>query len=105
MAKKEIDIANLEEKLTALCGLDFEDAYRDEVKSGNTGTKAEIVGDRSFLMRLAAKALKVPTNDLKALSIKDYFKISEVVAIFLSSSLPTQADLIQLTPSADSQSA
>ena len=93
MAKKNIDITNLEEKLTTLTGIDLEEAISDEIRAGNTTPREKIFADRSFLIRLAAKALGVKPADLKNQPVKDYFYISEYTAIFLTNSLPTLKDL------------
>lgn len=104
MAKRKIDIANLEDKLSTLTGLDFEEAISDEIRAGNPTPRDKIFGDRSFLIRLAAKAMGVKPADLKNQPVKDYFYISEYTAIFLTNCLPTLKDLNQSDSCEDSPS-
>ena len=78
---KNIDTTNLTEKLESLRGLDFEAAETQERAAGNSAI--EMSFSKSFQARLAAKALGVNIHDIKALPMKEYFKITNAVSRFL----------------------
>ena len=91
MAKK-IDTTNLTEKLATLRGLDFEQAEAEERGAGNAAI--EMTFSKSFQARLAAKALGVNVNDIKALPLAKYYSITAEVSRFLfSSSVSVEMDL------------
>ena len=78
---KKIDTSKLTEKLEGLRGLDYEAAEADERRTGNTAV--ELSFSKGFQIRLAAMALGFNVHDLKALPVKDYFKVTNEVSRFL----------------------
>lgn len=83
MATK-IDTSNLEENLKTLSGLDFEDCEKAERAAGNTQPLIQF--SAGFLIRLAARALHMNYNELKALPLNEYVRITGTVTTFLYSS-------------------
>lgn len=87
MATK-IDMTNLEDRLKTLSGLDFEACEREERAAGNTQPLVQFTS--GFAVRLAARALGVNHNVLKALPINEYTQITGRTTNFLfSDSEPT----------------
>lgn len=77
----QIDYEHLEEKLSALRGLDFELTEAEELSAGNKAV--EVFFTKSFQARLASKALNVNLYDIKELPINEYFKLTNEVSRFL----------------------
>ena len=82
MAMK-IDTSNLEENLKTLSGLDFEECEKLERQGGNTQPLIQF--SAGFLIRLAGRALGVNINELKALPLNEYVRITGIVTNFLYS--------------------
>lgn len=76
-----IDISKLDEGLNKLRGLDFEQCEAQERAAGNTFP--ELSFNKSFQARLAARALDVPTADIKELPLKQFAKVTQAVFNFL----------------------
>lgn len=83
MAMK-IDTTNLEENLKTLSGLDFEKCEKAERAAGNTQPLIQF--STGFLIRLAARALGMNYNELRALPLNEYVRITGAVTLFLFSS-------------------
>ena len=79
--ENKIDASDLELKLAALKGHDFELAEFAERNKGNSSPL--ITFSSAFQARLAAIALKCTPDDLKDLSIKEYTAIINRTANFL----------------------
>ena len=86
---------NLEEKLRGLTGDDFEAAEREERMLGNNFAP-DISLTKSFQIRLAAKALGVPADEVRRLPMNQYNMIASRVFNFLFN--PSDAE----TPATDS---
>ena len=81
----EVDYEKLRQGLELLNGLDFEQAEKMEHMNGNFAP--DIGSSKGFQARLAAKALKVPVQELQILPISEYVKITGFVFDFLYSGL------------------
>lgn len=68
-----IDYQKLEEGLNKLTGYDLLTLEQEERLTGNTAL--ELSTSKSFQARLAAKALNMNVNDLKALPLKEFNQI------------------------------
>lgn len=79
----KIDLTTLTEKLSALTGTDMEAAEREARLMGDSALELSI--SKCYQCILAAKALGVPPDDLRALPARKYQKIVSTVLIFLSS--------------------
>lgn len=90
-----IDIDKLNEGLNTLRGYEFELADTQERAAGNTAF--EIALSKGFQSRLAAMALKIPVDEIKALPVRDYLKVCAHVSNFLF--LPS----VDATPSTNSE--
>jgi len=90
-----IDIDKLNEGLNNLRGYEFELAETQERASGNTF--ADLSFTKGFQARLAAMALKIPADEIKALPLRDYTKVCGAVFNFLYS--PSES----ATPSTNSE--
>lgn len=77
----KIDLTNLEEKLQGLTGNDFAEAENEERLSGNIMPMIQF--STAFLIRLAARALGVNHNDLKAMPMNEYTRVASRVSNFL----------------------
>ena len=88
----KIDTTNLEERLKTLTGRDFEEAEKEERRTGNTMPMIQFTS--GFAVRLAARALGVVPAELKALPLNEYAQISGRVTNFLftSEETPTAAE-------------
>ncbi|MBR4153369.1 MAG: hypothetical protein IKT98_10480 [Selenomonadaceae bacterium] len=82
-----VDLEKLDEGLSKLTGLDYEEAARAERATGNNAVA--LATDERFLIRLAAIALETNANELKALPIKDYMLIYSRTLNFLFTSEAT----------------
>jgi len=86
MAKEnKIEIKNLREKLETLSGVDFEEAEREEMQSGNKAD--DVTMTRSYAIRIAARALGVKPVDLKKFPVLEYLAIIRQVNNFFLSGL------------------
>lgn len=77
----KIDLTNLEEKLQGLTGNDFAEAESEERLSGNIMPMIQF--STPFLIRLAARALGINHNDIKALPMNEYAKVAARTSNFL----------------------
>ncbi len=92
MAKEKIsNFENLEEKLDCLSGTDLEECEKEEVIAGNKAVN--IFGTRTFLIRLAAKALGVPLADLKNLPMRQYLRLVRRTDLFFADVLDLKIPL------------
>jgi len=76
-----IDFDKLNEGLNNLRGYEFELAETQERTAGNSAFEMSL--SKSFQARLAAMALKVPVDEIKALPVRDYMKVCLHVSNFL----------------------
>ena len=90
-----IDIDKLNEGLNNLRGYEFELAETQERAIGNN--YVDLSFTKSFQARLAAMALKVPVDEIKALPLRDYSKTCSTVFTFLFNTSDNA------TPSANSE--
>lgn len=82
----DIKFDELEEKLEGLTGADFEAVQKNfKLKNPNFVGVAQL--DTGFQAELAANALGVNVNELKALPLRKYNKILQAVSRFLFSDL------------------
>lgn len=79
-----IDISKLNEGLNNLRGYDLEMAETQERATGNTF--ADLSFTKGFQARLAAIALKVPVDEIKALPLREYTRVCGTVFSFLFNS-------------------
>ena len=66
----KIDTTNLEERLKTLTGRDFEEAEKEERRTGNTMPMIQFTS--GFLARLGARALGVNPHEIKNLPLNEY---------------------------------
>ena len=78
------DKTKLDEGLSKLTGLDYEAAAR-RFKATNKDFFGVIQLENGFMIELAAAALGINANELKALSLREYFNICNEVQRFLNS--------------------
>ncbi len=76
-----IDFDKLNEGLNNLRGYEFELAETQERAAGNTF--ADLSFTKGFQARLAAMALKIPADEIKALPLKEFVKVCGAVFNFL----------------------
>ena len=77
-----INIDELEDKLNSLTGADFEAAQKNfKLKNPNFVGVTQL--ESAFQIELAAMALGINANELKALPLRKYNKILRVVNSFL----------------------
>ena len=76
-----IDFEKLNEGLNNLRGYEFELAETQERAAGNTF--ADLSFTKGFQARLAAMALKIPVDEIKALPLKEFVKVCGAVFNFL----------------------
>ena len=76
-------LTELPEKLEQLRGLDYEACAERVRKKGNTAILLK--ADESFQAELAAAALGVNVNDIKALPLRQYSQLIQIVFNFLFS--------------------
>ena len=89
MAKEKIlNYEDLEAKLEGLTGDDLEECEKEEVIAGNKS--ANVAGSRTFLIRLAAKALGVSLLDLKKLPLRQYLNLVRRTDLFFADILDLQ---------------
>ncbi len=88
--------ADLPHKLEALNGYDSEVAEREERATGNVFT-TDISFSKGFQVRLAARALSVPMQEIQELPLRDYNMIATQVFNFLFA--PSAKDVTQQTNS------
>ena len=86
-----IETKDLEAKMEGLTGLDYEEVEREEREAGNSA--ADVTFSKSFMIRLAARALGVNPYDLKDLSVKEYVGITTRVSNFLFADLAEEMRL------------
>lgn len=79
--KIEINYNELEDKLKALTGNDFESCEKIERATGNSAV--EISLSKAFQARLGAQALGLNVHDIKALPLNEYQKFTSRVMTFL----------------------
>ena len=79
--KLEIDYKQLKQGLELLNGLDFEHTEKMEHMNGNFAP--DIGSSKGFQARLAARALKIPVQELQILPIGEYVKVTGFVFDFL----------------------
>ena len=79
----DIDISKLAEKLPALTGADMEAAEREARLAGDNSPELSI--SKCYQCILAAKALGMVPDDLRALPAKKYQRIVSTVFSFLFS--------------------
>lgn len=79
----KVDYEKLKSGLSALTGLDYERAEREERGSGNT--EMVLATTPSFMIRLAAIALDKPAPAIKELPLREYMKVYAMVLSFLNS--------------------
>lgn len=80
-----LDAKELENKLAGMTGHDFEELERDERDAGNR--MADVINSRSFMARIAARALQCNPGDVKDLPLKQYVELTTRVNNFLLSDL------------------
>ena len=83
-----MDIGNLETKLDALTGRDYEECENEERKSGNNAVDVTLT--KSFQARLAARAMGINPHEVKDLPLKQYSKVIMTVMRFLFADLETE---------------
>ncbi len=88
-----IDYEKLQEGLTKLRGLDFEEAERAERAAKADYISPNIAFSKSFQARLAAQALGINYHDLKNLPLKEYLKVTTAVFNFLFATETTQLEI------------
>ena len=76
-----IDFDKLNEGLNNLRGYDLELAETQERATGNTSIDLSFT--KSFQARLAAIALKMPADEVKALPLREYARVCGAVLSFL----------------------
>ena len=76
-----IDIDKLNEGLNNLRGYEFELAETQERAAGNTAFEVSL--SKGFQARLAAMALKIPVDEIKALPLKEFTRVCGQVFNFL----------------------
>jgi|GEM_PF-2219421 len=76
-----MDFKDLENKLEGLTGIDYEIAEQEELAAGNTAF--DVTTSKSYMARLAARALKCNPYDIKDLPVKQYVEVTTRVSNFL----------------------
>ena len=79
--KLNIDYVKIQAELESMTGHDFEKAEQSARMLGDR--TIDLALSRNFHAILAAKALQVPIDDIKDLPIRDYQKVTSIVASFL----------------------
>lgn len=80
-----VDITKLEKGLEELTGYDFEDAERAIRQKGDM--TPDITFSKNFQTKLAAKAMGITSDKIKAMGIREYVEITTTTSNFLLGNL------------------
>lgn len=94
MEETKVDLSRLKEKLEMLTGFDLEEAEMEERAAGNIAP--DIVFSKRFQARLAAKALGVHPDDMRALKASQYTFATATVSNFLFGDLAEEKGVRQI---------